>query len=183
MHGENELAYTLEAALRSSYFQQPQHEIRVADWVPRKRLHCSKPQLEVQQRVTEDFERQQHNRKIRRWAERLQQSETNVAVADSLTLEDRFHEQAEKWDHETAHLSSPAQRFLHPSYVAIMGMAQDNRDEVIDLLLRDMRDNHREWFWALSYLTHQNPIDRRDSGKLDKMIQAWVRWGKQEGRL
>jgi hypothetical protein len=113
----------------------------------------------------------------------LERQASPIRTDKRKTLEERFREEAEKWDRETAHLSSPAQRFLHPSYVAIMGMAQDNRDKVIDLLLRDMRDNRREWFWALSYLTHQNPIDKRDSGKLDNMIQSWVRWGKQEGRL
>jgi hypothetical protein len=101
--------------------------------------------------------------------------------ASAGTIEQQFVEQADKWDNETAHLSSPAQRFLHPSYVAVMGMAQDNRDVIIRLLLRDMEENRREWFWALSYLTHENPIDRRDSGNLDKMIKAWVQWGKTKG--
>jgi hypothetical protein len=64
------------------------------------------------------------------------------------TLEQNFREQAKKWDRETAHLSSPAQRFSHASYIAILGMANDNRDKVIDLLLRDMKNNRREWFWA-----------------------------------
>ena len=95
------------------------------------------------------------------------------------TLEQQFYENAEKWDRETAHLSSPAQRFAHASYIAILGMARDNREEIIDLLLRDMQENRREWFWALSYLTHENPIERKDSGKLDRMIKAWVRWGQQ----
>jgi len=98
-------------------------------------------------------------------------------------LAERFREQAEKWDQETAHLSSPAQRFAHPSYVAILGMANDNRDKVIDLLLQDMQQNHREWFWALSYLTHENPIPRSASGRLDKMIKAWIEWGKERGRI
>ncbi len=100
-----------------------------------------------------------------------------------LSLEQRFHREAEKWDHETAHLSSPAQRFAHPSYVAILGMAEQNRDRVIDLLLRDLQQNRREWFWALSYLTHENPIPRSASGRLDKMIKAWVEWGKEQGRI
>jgi hypothetical protein len=99
------------------------------------------------------------------------------------TLEERFHEQAEKWDRETAHLSAPSQRFAHASYLAILGMANDQREEVIDLLLRDMQRNRREWFWALSYLTHENPVERKESGKLDKMIDAWVRWGRHRGRL
>lgn len=99
------------------------------------------------------------------------------------TLEQQFNEQAKKWDTETAHLSSPMQRFSHPSYTAILGMAQIDREKVIDLLLRDMKANRREWFWALSYLTHENPITPQDSGKLDRMIDAWVRWGKQRDRL
>ena len=106
----------------------------------------------------------------------------NVAVIEP-ALEERFREQAEKWDKETAHISSPVQRFSHPSYMAILGMAQDDRDKVIDLLLRDMRDNSREWFWALSYLTHENPVTRKESGRLNKMIDAWVRWGKERGRI
>jgi hypothetical protein len=102
-----------------------------------------------------------------------------VAVPDTRTLEGRFLEQAEKWDRETAHLSSPTQRFANPSYQAILGMGNDHREEVIDLLIRDMEKNRREWFWALSYLTHENPIERKDAGKLDKMIAAWVRWGQR----
>ena len=58
-----------------------------------------------------------------------------VAEADK-TIEEQFREQAEKWDYETSHLSSPAQRLAHPSYVAILGMANDHREEVIDLLLQ-----------------------------------------------
>lgn len=105
-----------------------------------------------------------------------------VAVIDR-TIAQKFHEQAEKWDRETGHISSPAQRFAHPSYVAILGMANDNRDEVVDLMLRDMRQNRREWFWALSYLTHENPIKREDAGKTDKMINAWINWGRKRGLL
>jgi len=193
MRGENELAYTIEAALKSSYFQQPQSNFRVGDWVPRKRIPCPKPQLEIQRCVSEDFERQHHGRKIRRWGERLvqeaallqqieAQEATSAAVADARTLEERFREQAEKWDRETAHLSSPTQRFVNPSYQAILGMGNDHREDVIDLLLRDMQQNRREWFWALSYLTHENPIERKDAGKLDKMIDAWVRWGRKRHR-
>lgn len=105
-------------------------------------------------------------------------------IADSpITLEERFNREAEKWDTETAHISSPQQRFAHPSYAAILGMAKDKPEDVIRLLLIDMQRNRREWFWALSYLTHENPVTRKDYGKLDKMIADWVRWGKETGRL
>ena len=99
------------------------------------------------------------------------------------SLEERFHEQASRWSEETAHLSSPAQAMQHPSYQAILGLALDDRNEVIRLMVRDLQENRRPWFWALSYLTQENPIERRDVGKLDRMIRAWVRWGVAKGIL
>lgn len=104
-----------------------------------------------------------------------------ATVEDS--LEQRFLEQADKWARETAHLSSPTQKMMHPSYQAILGMASENEEEIIRLMLRDLRDSRRMWFWALSYLTKENPIQQADAGKLDKMIRAWVEWGKRRGKL
>ena len=98
-------------------------------------------------------------------------------------LEKRFREQPDKWARETEHLSSPTQMMMHPSYQAVLGMAFEHKEDVIRLLLRDLRDNRREWFWALSYLTQDNPISSRDAGKMDKMIDAWVKWGKGRGLL
>ncbi len=95
------------------------------------------------------------------------------------SLEERFREQADKWDRETAHLSSPAQMTMHPSYQAILGMGRD----VVPLLLRDLQQNRRPWFWALSYITNDNPINPADAGRMDKMIKAWVDWGKKRGLL
>lgn len=76
------------------------------------------------------------------------------------------------------HMSSPMQRMEHQSFQAILGLARDNKDEVVRLLIRDMAENNREWFWALSYLTGENPINRKDAGKLDKMIASWQKWAK-----
>lgn len=102
-------------------------------------------------------------------------------VADS--LEERFRTQADKWRRETEHVSSPSQMMTHPSYQAILGMAQGHEEEMIRLMLLDLRDNRTPWFWALSYLTHDNPIEHSDAGRLDKMIKAWVDWGKARGKL
>lgn len=102
-----------------------------------------------------------------------------LAVAPEVALEQRFREQADKWDAETRHLSSPTQKIAHQSHQAILGMGPD----VVPLLLRDLVQNRREWFWALSYLTQENPIRREDAGKMDRMIAAWVNWGRQRGLL
>jgi hypothetical protein len=99
------------------------------------------------------------------------------------SLEERFYEQANKWQTETGHFSSPSQRIMHPSYQAILGMGREHKLDIIRLLIRDLQQNRRAWFWALSYLAQDNPINPEDAGKIDKMIFAWVKWGKTKGIL
>ena len=106
----------------------------------------------------------------------------DVQSAAKVDLRHRFLDLAQQWSDETGHLSSPSQKMLHPSYQAIMGMAQEHKDEVIDLFIQDMRENRRQWFWALSYLTQANPITPEDAGRIDRMIGAWVRWGELRAR-
>ena len=101
-----------------------------------------------------------------------------VDVAE-LSLPERFRVQADKWARETQHLSSPAQMMSHPSYQAILGMAQENKREIIRLLLLDLQQNRNEWFWALSFLTQDNPIKASDAGNMDRMISAWLNWGRK----
>jgi hypothetical protein len=104
-------------------------------------------------------------------------------LEESETVESRFIRNARVWHEETEHLSSPSQIMMHPSYQAIMGLAVGNENELIRLMLKDMRENRRLWFWALSYLTKDNPIKQSDAGKMDKMIAAWSDWGRKRGLL
>jgi hypothetical protein len=94
-------------------------------------------------------------------------------------LDKRFRAHAEKWERETKHLSSITKRVMHPSYQTIIGMGSD----VVPLLLRDLQQNRRPWFWALSHITQANPINPADAGKMDKMIMAWVNWASERGLL
>ncbi len=117
---------------------------------------------------------------IRRNAQLLAEALADVRSVEATdSLEERFREQADKWERETRHVSSPTQMMMHPSYHAILGMGK----EAVPLLLRDLQQNRRPWFWALSYLTHENPINPKDAGKMDTMIKAWVDWGKKKGLL
>src|SRR5260370_1968460 len=130
--------------------------------------------------VKEWFTKDQINNYLRDLAWYMSHHPAPVA-ANLPTLADRFREQAEKWQNETQHLSSPIQKAAHPSYQAVLGMAAENKQEIIRLLIRDLQQNRRMWFWALSYLTQDNPIKPQDAEKIDKMIDAWTTWGKDKG--
>lgn len=96
------------------------------------------------------------------------------------SLTERFYEEANKWSNETAHLSSPTQIQQHPSYQTILNLAVEHKNEIIQLMLQDMKRNHRHWFSALYFLTKENPIQPSDNGKIDKMIDAWINLEKQK---
>jgi hypothetical protein len=102
-----------------------------------------------------------------------------AAPTKAQDIEAEFLQLAETWDRETAHLSSTPKMVLHDSYQRIMAMGPD----VVPLLLRDLRDNRRSWFWALRHLTQANPVCLEDQGNLDKMIADWLAWGKRERRI
>jgi len=109
-----------------------------------------------------------------------------VTPVHTASLRQRFMEQADKWDRETAHMSSPLQRMTHPSYQAILGMSAESREskrDIVAYMLRDLKSTRREWSLALSYLTQQNPINPKDYGRTDKVNAAWIKWGENEGLL
>jgi len=88
----------------------------------------------------------------------------------------RFHELADRWERETSHVSSLTKRVMHPSYQSIIAMGPD----IVSLLIQDLRENRRDWFWALQHLTQENPVRPKDAGNLDKMIAAWVAWERKQ---
>jgi len=121
--------------------------------------------------------------RIRQWALKAQLEDVLVqrlVRVDDRPLEERFKEQADKWQRETQHLSSPLQRMLHASYQAILGMAAERKQDVIRLMLRDLQSNKRDWTLTLSYLTQANPVSAKDYGRTDKLIDAWLSWGREQ---
>jgi len=95
------------------------------------------------------------------------------------SIEDKFHELAEKWLEETAHLSLTHQIVLNPHYQSIIAMGPD----VIPLILRDLEEEPDHWFWALKYLCQTDPVRQEDRGDVEAMRKSWLRWGKAHGYL
>jgi hypothetical protein len=106
------------------------------------------------------------------------QTET-ASLRQSSFVEEEFSKHEKKWKRETQFFSSPADIYLHPSYARIIGMGMP----AVSLILRGMRDENADWFYALRAITGANPVTAEMAGDIVKMSDAWMRWGERQGLL
>lgn len=102
---------------------------------------------------------------------------TNSCRVEAAQIEKTFFELANQWRRETNHMSIMSDIILHPAYQRIIGMGLD----VVPLILRELSKEPDHWFWALRSITGANPIKPEDKGRLKKMAEAWLDWGRQHG--
>ncbi len=76
-----------------------------------------------------------------------------------------------------AYHSSTTVRNNHPAYREIISLGPD----VVPLLLQDMEINHTHWFCALREITGVEPIPQAAAGNMAMMVEAWLRWAKDNG--
>jgi hypothetical protein len=93
------------------------------------------------------------------------------------SMEQRFRRLAALWHKDTDVLSSMSAASGHPAYLEIIDMGP----EVVPLLLRDLEDNQTHWFCALRTITGANPLTPGEAGNIAKMVEAWLRWAKENG--
>lgn len=92
---------------------------------------------------------------------------------------EKFQALAEAWRREVQFLSSVTEMVLHPAYQRIIGMGA----AVVPHLLRELERRPDHWFWALTAITGADPVKPEDRGKLRKMTEAWLSWGKKQGLI
>lgn len=90
-------------------------------------------------------------------------------------LKAEFDRLAAQWKRETRYQSSSDIMAEHPAYQAIIAMG----DDVIPLILADLRESMDHWFMALRSITGESPIREEDRGKISAMTAAWLDWGRR----
>jgi len=105
---------------------------------------------------------------------RRQKQET---LEKAKALKAEFMNHASKWLTETEFLSSVHETVLHPSYQRIIGMGTD----ALPLIFEELRKKPGHWFWALHAITGAEPVPDQDKGRVKKMAEHWINWGKEEG--
>jgi hypothetical protein len=107
---------------------------------------------------------------------RRKEEEKRFATArtSGVELVERFRTLVDRWRKETAHISSISKLVMHPSYQRIIGMGP----AVIPIILRELQRDPDYWFWALTSITGEDPVNPEDIGDIPKMAEAWLKWGR-----
>lgn len=82
-----------------------------------------------------------------------------------------------EWEASTALLSSITEIALHPSYQQIIGMGT----VVVPFILAELKRKPGHWFWALKAVTGEDPVLPEQRGRINKMTEAWLHWGRKQG--
>ena len=90
-------------------------------------------------------------------------------------LRERFNNLAETWERETECVSSINDIIIHPAHMQIIGMGR----KAVPLILERMQQKSGLWFWALKYITGEDPVTENIRGNIQAMRQAWLDWGQE----
>jgi hypothetical protein len=93
------------------------------------------------------------------------------------TVEQRFRRLEATWFAEVGFSSSPTEICSHWAFQEIIRMGE----VVVPLMLRDLEERPRLWVWALPDITGADPVPPSDRGKIARMSEVWLRWGKEQG--
>jgi len=89
----------------------------------------------------------------------------------------RFRRLQAEWTSQVGHLSSYTAIVQHPAFREIISMGE----AVVPLMLRDLQERPQLWVWALPEITGADPVSPDDAGKIAKMSEAWLHWGREHG--
>ena len=94
-------------------------------------------------------------------------------------LEKDFNALAKKWKDQTRASSSVTSMVMNPAYLEIISRGE----KVIPLILKDLKNSPSHWFIALRILARASPVKPEDAGNIKKMTEAWLAWGRENGKL
>ncbi len=96
---------------------------------------------------------------------------------DGVEDEEFFHSLKDIWLEDRPEDADVLDLITHPAYQVIIDMGQD----AVPLILRELEKRPDYWFWALYSITGADPITDNDAGNLQKMTDAWLNWGRENG--
>lgn len=84
-----------------------------------------------------------------------------------------------KWVNATFNYSDMYLACQHPAHKAIVDLGMP----VVPHLIRDMMTNETHWFFALNLIVGYNAIEKKNVGRIQLMIEDWVKWANDRHLL
>lgn len=101
----------------------------------------------------------------------------DYVTAGEESISEEFERLKENWEEETAHVASPREKAIHPSYQRIIGMGM----AAVPFILSELKRKPDHWFWALKAITGVDPVPAEDMGDMEQMAEDWVDWFEEGG--
>ncbi len=105
--------------------------------------------------------------------------EQKSPIKKQKNVRDQFEELFQKWQSETALLSSGTAIVSHTAYLQIVSMGE----VVTPFILLKLLENPQHLFYALYQITGENPVPLAHAGNLQQMTLDWLSWGQTKGYL
>ena len=118
-----------------------------------------------------------NSREVQTFISFLEQKTINKPLTSTKKVQDQFEELFEKWQSETALLSSATAIVSHQAYLQMIKMG----DAVIPFILMKLQKNPQHLFFALYQITGDNPVPYTHAGNLQLMTADWLNWGQSKG--
>jgi hypothetical protein len=103
--------------------------------------------------------------------------ENSVVIREQALAECRFLRLAGEWRDQSRFMSSITDMAALPAYHEITAMGA----QALPLILRELQRDPNHWFVALAAISGADPVPPQDRGDIEKMSQAWLRWGRDRG--
>src|SRR5579863_1934277 len=97
-----------------------------------------------------------------------------TATGGAEPIEDTFARLAKEWKDAARSLSYPADIKASAGYKELVQLGPS----VVPLILQDMDSDPFHWFDVLTDITGEVPFSSEDAGDVERMVEAWKRWGK-----
>lgn len=98
----------------------------------------------------------------------------NIGTPSDKLFQDTFKRLAAEWRDETGMFSSISKKTVHSAYRAIIDMGE----QVVPLILRDLKERPDHWFMALKTITGADPVPRTANVTFEQAAEAWIAWGR-----
>ena len=151
----------LASSISHTYQEAAQQYIRWENSLLRRKLHDAEQERSKLEQDNEDLRR-------------ALKATRKIGPQD---LRAEFNQLAEQWHDETGHMSSAISFTQHPAYLRIIGMGP----AVVPFILKDLQRTQAHWFVALRLITGENPIKPEDRGKVQRLADSWIAWGRERG--